>query len=483
MGKGVRYLTIVLALALILLSLGSSPLVVGEDSCKVVKEMYLVDLAQVVLTDENTTAWFETPINYSVKTYEQRAYVIRMGGPTWFDSGKESVAVNISNSTLAYIIVKIVVEYSGDMMETVLSILKNPQAYIEHQDEVPDSIKKDYIKTPIEAVNTTVREDFIKWLKSKGYSAGNASKAFLACRAAQFIYTSGYIRYSASPLPRTLDEVIERREGDCDDMSRILLNLLWALGIPAKMEYGYVYLTWSDVFDVGESYIKFMNAGPHAWVAAYISPLGWVSLDFLAGARLVYPAVITGSSTEGSVSKEEIEETLEFNIKVKYAEYVAIHSASVLPSSTVEVVRHLISEALHNITPYVKKIAEKYGIKLPPLYLITETVTVTSTSVSTTTVTETRERTVVSTTTSYVTVTEEVPRTVTETETKTEYVGAGRGPPAHVYATLIILVSVLITLLALNTYVLLRRRAMHQQVSGSRRQLTPTTTNGYHDRL
>ncbi len=462
LSKKARYLTPVAAVVLILLSIINSCVVISEDNSRVIKELYLVDLAQVVLTDENTTAWFETPINYSVETYVQKVYIIKMGGPTWFDHEKKSIGINITNKTLAYIVVKVIVEYTEDMMGTVLDILKNSQAYIDYQNEVPDDVRKDYIKTPIESVNTTVKEDFIKWLRSKGYDISNVSKAFLACRAAQFIYASGYIKYSANPLPRTLDEVIEKKEGDCDDMSRILINLLWALGIPAKIEYGYVYLPWTDVFNVGESYIKFKDAGPHAWVAAYIPPLGWVSLDFLAGARLVYPAIITGSSTEGTVSKEEVEETLEFNIKVKYAEYVAVHPASKLPTSAEDAAELLISEAIQNITPYVEKIAEKYGVELPPINLVTETVTVTSTT--TTTVTETKEYTVVSTTTSYVTVTEEVTETVTQT--KTEYKTVEKSSSDQVYTTLIVLVSVLIALLVFNTYVLLRRRRARQQIIG-----------------
>ena len=456
-----RFFGVVAVVVLISLTLINSYVVVGEENRgRAVKEFYLIDLALVVLTSENTTAWFDTPINYSIKTYEQRAYIVSMGGPAWFDGEEGSVGINISNSTLAYIVVKVTVEYPEDIASIVADILKDPQAFKEYQNEIPDDIKVNYIKTPYEAISTIVKEDFIKWLKSKGYDIDAVSKAFIACKAAQFIYASGYIKYNASPLPRTLDEVVEKKEGDCDDMSRILINLLWSLGIPAKIEYGYVYLPWSDVFNVGESYIKFKDAGPHAWVAAYVPPLGWVSLDFLAGARLLYPAIITGTSTEGTLSKEEIEEMQEFNIKVKYAEYVAIYSASKLPPDMKEAARLLTEEAVGNITPYVNKIAERYGVESPLANATTATVTATSTT--TVTVTKTIEHTVVSTVTSYVTKTEEVTTTVTKTEFKTESKGMGGSDSEHLYITLIALMLGLIALLAFNTYILLRRRRIRQ---------------------
>lgn len=464
-----RFFGIVAVIMLISLTLVNSYVVVGEEnSGKVVKEFYLIDLALVVLTSENTTAWFDTPINYSVKTYEQRAYIVSMGGPTWFNREEGSVGINISNGTLAYIVAKVTVEYTKSIAGVVADILKDPQAFKEYQSEIPDDIKANYIKTPHEAVSTVVKEDFIKWLRSKGYDIDNASKAFIAYKAAQFIYTSGYIRYNASPLPRTLDEVIEKKEGDCDDMSRVLINLLWSLGIPAKMEYGYVYLPWSDVFNIGESYIKFKDAGPHAWVAAYIPPLGWVSLDFLAGARLIYPVIITGSSTEGSLSKREVEEVLEFNIKVRYAEYIAIHPASKLPADAKEAAELLIGEAIRNITTYVNKIAEEYGVESPLASTATATVaTVTVTSTTTVTVTKTVEHTVVSTVTSYITKTEEVTTTITKTEFETESKGVGGSNSEHLYATLIALMLGLIALLAFNTYILLRRRRLRQHgISG-----------------
>ena len=456
--KGLQLILTAAVLTLLMLSVAPTYGVASRGGGEVSKELYLIDLAKVVLTSENTSAWFETPQNFSIDTYDQRAYIVSIGGSAWFDPEQKSVGINITNGTLAYMVVKVVLRYPENIAGIVADILKDPEAFKEYQDRVPPDIKVKYVKTPAEVVSTIVKEDFVKWLKSKGYDVGTVSRAFIAYKAAQFIYVSGYIKYNGSPLPRSLDEVIRDKEGDCDDMSRVLVNLLWSLGIPARIEYGYVYLPWSDVFNVGESYIKFVDAGPHAWVSAYIPPLGWVSLDFLAGARLLYPAVITGTSMQGTVSKEEIKEMEEFNIKVKYAEYIALHQASELPLNVEEIVKALVEEALSNVTQYAKKIEEKFGVGAETANTTTPVATVTTTI--TTTATETILRTVTTTITSYVTVTNITTTTVTENVSG----GPAGSTTQQLYLTMIALITVMIGLLLLNTYVLIKRRRLRTQV-------------------
>jgi len=69
----------------------------------------------------------------------------------------------------------------------------------------------------------------------------------------------------------TLDEVIKDRKGDCDDISRILVNLLHYYGIPAVMVSGYVFINGFEISIPLENvtYV-FNNNGPHAYVMAYL---------------------------------------------------------------------------------------------------------------------------------------------------------------------------------------------------------------------
>ncbi|MCD6340348.1 MAG: hypothetical protein J7L51_00145, partial [Desulfurococcales archaeon] len=141
---------------------------------------------------------------------------------------------------------------------------------------------------------------------------------------------------------------------------------------------------------------------------------------------------------------------------------------SKLPADAKEAAELLIGEAIRNITTYVNKIAEEYGVESPLASTATATVaTVTVTSTTTVTVTKTVEHTVVSTVTSYITKTEEVTTTITKTEFETESKGVGGSNSEHLYATLIALMLGLIALLAFNTYILLRRRRLRQHgISG-----------------
>ncbi|MEM4543237.1 MAG: transglutaminase-like domain-containing protein, partial [Sulfolobales archaeon] len=124
-----------------------------------------------------------------------------------------------------------------------------------------------------------------------------------------FIYLSGYIQYEASLLPRTIEEVVESKKGDCDDMSRILVGLLWSYGIPAVIVHGFTAIEgFSMRSTLGTLEYVFERGGPHAFVLAYIPNYGWLSLDFLAGSLLTNHFVIWGITRSVTLSREDIEE-------------------------------------------------------------------------------------------------------------------------------------------------------------------------------
>jgi hypothetical protein len=322
------------------------------------------------------------------------------------DNDTIKVSVSIYNGSSAYIFVKVHLRYKANMSEVLNYITSNPLVYREIEDNIPQEIIKDYVKTPHELVENVVKPDFESWLRSKGYVASNVSKAFIAASASVFIY-GYYIKYNASAMPRTLEDVILNKTGDCDDMTRVLMNLLWSYGIPARMEYGYVFMNLDNyVMPIGKSYMIFNDAGPHGWLTVYLNPIGWLSLDLLAGARLTNPAIITGFTGIGNVSRESIEKAEEFYNQVRYAEYVTLvdEEEAVQEGLPFNLIKTLNDTAYQAMIPYIVEIAEKSGIEAPIKYFTTETP-----------ITVTEERTVILTYTNTESVYVNTTLTVTET--------------------------------------------------------------------
>ena len=294
------------------------------------KVFYYLDYAYVLSTNNKTTGYFESPINYSDGTLNQSVYLIRFGGNVTVVNYETPYEIEISNESRGFIALKVVQEYrnSTELLEQILS---NPQSFSKAFENIPSEIAGKYLLKPLEIINEYVKPAFEKWLSSEGYFVSNISKAFLAVKAAQFIYGQYFIKYNASAIPRAIDYVVKHRTGDCDDMSRVLLNILWSYDIPGKIEYSYVYLTYNATFNVEGSYLTFINAGPHAYVLMYIPTLGWVSLDFLAGALIKYPSIISGETTDTNVTSREVIQMREELSRYRYAEVTALYEAKDLP--------------------------------------------------------------------------------------------------------------------------------------------------------
>ncbi|MEM2353682.1 MAG: transglutaminase-like domain-containing protein [Desulfurococcaceae archaeon] len=197
----------------------------------------------------------------------------------------------------------------------LMMAMYNPKySYPSFQDSIPSEVRKDYISPPHPKVIEVVVPAYEEWFRDKfGMDIKNASSLGLAVTAARFIY-SEYINYTASEVPRSIEDVIEARKGDCDDMSRILVELLNYYNIPALMVSGYTYI---DGFEYrmpvkNVTYI-FLNNGPHAFTMAYIPGLGWVSLDFLAGSLIYYPFIVEQYTRETATPGEEVVEEF-FNL-------------------------------------------------------------------------------------------------------------------------------------------------------------------------
>ena len=89
------------------------------------------------------------------------------------------------------------------------------------------------------------------------------------------------IAYESSPYPRYPNETLAEGSGDCDDQANLLITFCRAVGIPAYLQIGCVYMpgkmhtsAWDDVVvSVAE------NVGFHAWAKVYVPPWGWLPVD------------------------------------------------------------------------------------------------------------------------------------------------------------------------------------------------------------
>ncbi len=384
-GYGFIGKTKLLSLIILILLLSSIPTLVSSSYSVNEVTLYLLDYAFMIKVN-STKAAFEMPINYTDGNYNQTVYVVKVGGNAYINKSGNNyyVDINMNNLTDAFFIARIVIKYRN-VTSFISKVLQNHTAYSGSY-AIPSEILRKYVKEPVKIIREKVVPDYIKWLRNTyGESVRDVSKAFIAVTAAQFIYRSGYIRYSPSPYPRTVEEIVTKHEGDCDDMSRVLMNLLWYFGIPARIEYGYVYLPLDMPVPVGNSLMYFKDAGPHGFVIAYIPPLGWVSLDFLANARVSYLVVVTGHDSTPDVSKEAVKEAEEFNIVNIYTELIQLFSSKDLsklkldPNNTSSIRYY----ALSKLRPYLNSRIKKYICNCLtttscPLVL-TETKTVTKT--------------------------------------------------------------------------------------------------------
>jgi len=262
--------------------------------------------------------YLESPINISMPGLNQTTRVTASRGVKQESGDWYSINVVPGSPLYAFVVFEVLTcspEFSLSLV-LVREVLANPENFIKEEWEATYSstnIPMEHVGIPPEVVRTRVKADFEDWLKSFSwyYRLENVSRypLLVSVYAAKFIYLSGYIQYEASLLPKTIEEVIENKRGDCDDMSRVLVSLLWSYGIPAVIAHGFTAIEdFSMRSTLGSLEYIFERGGPHAFVLAYIPSYGWLSLDFLAGSLLTNQFVIWGITKTITLSREDIEE-------------------------------------------------------------------------------------------------------------------------------------------------------------------------------
>jgi transglutaminase-like putative cysteine protease len=85
-----------------------------------------------------------------------------------------------------------------------------------------------------------------------------------------------------------IDDAIKSRQGVCQDFAHIMIALVRSLRIPCRYVSGYLYRRAQD-------HDRSVVDATHAWVEAFLPPLGWVGFDptncLLAGDRHIRTAI------------------------------------------------------------------------------------------------------------------------------------------------------------------------------------------------
>jgi transglutaminase-like putative cysteine protease len=71
-------------------------------------------------------------------------------------------------------------------------------------------------------------------------------------------------------IETTVDEILEKKAGVCQDFAHVMLELLRMMGIPARYVSGYICPNKNGMRGEGAT---------HAWVEAYIPGYGWAGID------------------------------------------------------------------------------------------------------------------------------------------------------------------------------------------------------------
>jgi len=86
----------------------------------------------------------------------------------------------------------------------------------------------------------------------------------------QFIFTGFTYIKGITTIESTVDEILEKKAGVCQDFAHVMLEILRMMGIPARYVSGYICPNKNGMRGEGAT---------HAWVEAFIPTFGWVGID------------------------------------------------------------------------------------------------------------------------------------------------------------------------------------------------------------
>lgn len=86
----------------------------------------------------------------------------------------------------------------------------------------------------------------------------------------RFIFTDFTYIKGITTIETTVDEILEKKAGVCQDFAHVMLELLRMMGIPSRYVSGYICPNKNGMRGEGAT---------HAWVEAFIPGFGWAGID------------------------------------------------------------------------------------------------------------------------------------------------------------------------------------------------------------
>lgn len=108
-------------------------------------------------------------------------------------------------------------------------------------------------------------QDYITELSSKTKLVSTIVEDTCAFIFKEFTYIKGI-----TTIETTVDEILEKKAGVCQDFAHVMLEMLRMMGIPSRYVSGYICPNKNGMRGEGAT---------HAWVEAYIPGLGWAGID------------------------------------------------------------------------------------------------------------------------------------------------------------------------------------------------------------
>jgi transglutaminase-like putative cysteine protease len=375
MAKPAMVALALLAFAVFALYASGAPLAPSSRECY---SFYFLNALVVYHSEITETLALETPGNVSLPGgFEQTmSHVIAYNAV--FDKASRAYVVNVSRGggVTAFYISKIDVcsKPFNKTLDHLVAALRDPR-YSPFTGGIPEDVERRFLANPHPKVVEVVKPEYEAWLARRyNLTVNDTSALGLVATAGYFVYLE-YFRYNGSAIPRSVEEAIELRSGDCDDMSRVLVSLLYHYKVPALIAYGYVYIEDFKIsFPVENVTYVFINNGPHAFTMAYVPGYEWVSIDFLAGSLLLHPFIFEGYTISTDVAKEAVASYLELHRAINATQIIGVYSEE-------ELARELRGEiTVESVLSYIERLL---GLKVE-----NETTTTSPTTTPTPTQTE-----------------------------------------------------------------------------------------------
>lgn len=114
-------------------------------------------------------------------------------------------------------------------------------------------------------ISTTIMEEYVAALFHP-----EKDLATIITDCCTFIFTNfSYIK-GITTIESTVDEILEKKAGVCQDFAHVMLEILRMMGIPSRYVSGYICPNKNGMRGEGAT---------HAWVEAYIPGYGWAGID------------------------------------------------------------------------------------------------------------------------------------------------------------------------------------------------------------